>query len=162
MQSFLSEERYSPTYNWLFLSKSSYLKQHERNLVNWLEWSIEAFYKAERENKLILLKMGHLISHHFEAINREFFENEEIVRLLNEHFICVMVDRNELPEIIKQFENSFLQENKNDKGPMILFLTPKQEVFYNGPLPPQNSGLALRELLCKLHEQYKKLNDGSC
>ncbi|MED3662961.1 DUF255 domain-containing protein [Ureibacillus sp. FSL K6-8385] len=41
------------------MSKSPYLKQHETNPVNWLEWSPEAFQKAKREGKPVFLSIGY-------------------------------------------------------------------------------------------------------
>jgi len=59
VKEYLERERYNEKYNWLVMSKSPYLKQHETNPVNWLEWSPEAFQKAKREGKPVFLSIGY-------------------------------------------------------------------------------------------------------
>lgn len=59
MKEYLQKDRHSTKYNWLVKSKSPYLKQHETNPVNWLEWSPEAFQKAKREGKGVFLSIGY-------------------------------------------------------------------------------------------------------
>jgi len=45
--------------NRLIHEKSPYLLQHAYNPVNWFPWSPEAFQKAHRENKPVLLSIGY-------------------------------------------------------------------------------------------------------
>lgn len=59
MKEYLERERYNDKYNWLVISNSPYLKQHETNPVNWLEWSPEAFQKAKREDKPVFVSIGY-------------------------------------------------------------------------------------------------------
>ena len=44
-----------PGKNRLYFENSPYLKQHEDNPVDWWPWCKEAFEKARKENKLILV-----------------------------------------------------------------------------------------------------------
>ncbi|GEK57182.1 thymidylate kinase [Marinococcus halophilus] len=59
MKEFLERERYSETYNWLYHEKSPYLQQHVKNPVNWFPWSAEAFTKAKREGKPLMVSVGY-------------------------------------------------------------------------------------------------------
>jgi uncharacterized protein YyaL (SSP411 family) len=59
VKEYLIRDRYSEKYNWLVKSKSPYLKQHETNPVNWLEWTPETFQKAKREGKPVFLSIGY-------------------------------------------------------------------------------------------------------
>lgn len=45
--------------NRLINEKSPYLLQHAYNPVNWYAWNMEAFQKAEDENKPIFLSIGY-------------------------------------------------------------------------------------------------------
>lgn len=45
--------------NNLINSKSPYLQQHAYNPVNWFEWTPEAFQKAKREDKPVLVSIGY-------------------------------------------------------------------------------------------------------
>ena len=43
--------------NRLIHSSSPYLLQHAHNPVDWHEWGAEAFEKAKREDKLVIVSM---------------------------------------------------------------------------------------------------------
>lgn len=45
--------------NKLINQKSPYLLQHAYNPVDWFPWSDEAFQKASRESKPVLLSIGY-------------------------------------------------------------------------------------------------------
>jgi uncharacterized protein YyaL (SSP411 family) len=45
--------------NRLIKEKSPYLLQHAYNPIYWYAWSNEAFEKAKREDKLILVSIGY-------------------------------------------------------------------------------------------------------
>jgi len=56
---FLTQDRPTAEHNWLHHEVSPYLKQHERNPVNWFPWSAEALQKAKKENKPVFLSVGY-------------------------------------------------------------------------------------------------------
>src|SRR5664280_993622 len=78
---------------------SPYLRQHAHNPVDWYPWGDEAFEKARREKKPVFLSIGYSSCHWCHVMERESFENEEIARTLNEHWVSVKVDREERPDI---------------------------------------------------------------
>ncbi|XYN81406.1 thioredoxin domain-containing protein [Bacillus subtilis subsp. subtilis] len=45
--------------NRLINEKSPYLLQHAHNPVDWFPWGQEAFEKAKRENKPVLVSIGY-------------------------------------------------------------------------------------------------------
>ncbi|MEC1543420.1 DUF255 domain-containing protein [Bacillus halotolerans] len=49
--------------NRLIAEKSPYLLQHARNPVDWYPWGEEAFEKAKRENKPVLVSIGYSTCH---------------------------------------------------------------------------------------------------
>lgn len=49
--------------NSLITEKSPYLLQHAHNPVNWHPWGEEAFEKAKRENKPVLVSIGYSTCH---------------------------------------------------------------------------------------------------
>jgi uncharacterized protein len=49
--------------NRLIHEKSPYLLQHAHNPVDWYPWGKEAFDKAKKENKPILLSVGYSTCH---------------------------------------------------------------------------------------------------
>src|SRR2546421_8787643 len=78
---------------------SPYLLQHAHNPVDWYSWGAEALTKARVENKPILLSIGYSACHWCHVMERESFEDEEIARLMNEHFVNIKVDREERPDL---------------------------------------------------------------
>ena len=125
--------------NTLILSDSPYLLQHAHNPVNWRPWSEEAFELAIQENKAIFLSIGYSTCHWCQVMERESFEDEEIAQLLNEQFVAIKVDREELPDVDSVYMD-FLQITTGEGGwPMNVFLTPERRpLFASTYLPPRD------------------------
>jgi len=85
--------------NRLTKESSPYLLQHARNPVDWYPWGEEALERARKENKLIFLYVGYAACHWCHVMERESFEDKEIAKFLNDHFVCIKVDREERPDI---------------------------------------------------------------
>ena len=132
----MSERKYS---NALLNEKSPYLLQHAHNPVNWLPWGEAAFAKARAEDKPIFLSVGYSTCHWCHVMERESFENEEMAAVLNEHFICVKVDREERPDVDLTYM-SYVQALTGSGGwPMTVWLTPNLKPFYGGTyFPPED------------------------
>ena len=110
--------------NRLALEKSPYLLQHAHNPVDWFPWGQEAFDKAKAEDKLIFLSVGYSTCHWCHVMERESFENEDIAKIMNQHFVCVKVDREERPDVDRVYM-SFVQATTGGGGwPMNCWLTP--------------------------------------
>lgn len=88
--------------NALIDSTSPYLLQHAHNPVNWMPWGPEAFEKARKENKPIFVSIGYSTCYWCHVMERESFENEEVAKVINEHYIAIKVDREERPDIDEQ------------------------------------------------------------
>ena len=85
--------------NRLAKETSPYLLLHAHNPVDWYPWGPEAFAKAKKENKLIFLSIGYSSCYWCHVMERESFDNDEVAKLLNEHFVCIKVDREERPDV---------------------------------------------------------------
>ncbi len=85
--------------NRLIHETSPYLLQHANNPVDWYPYGEEAFEKARAENKPMLFSIGYSSCHWCHVMEHESFENEAIAALMNEHFVCVKVDREERPDV---------------------------------------------------------------
>lgn len=88
-----------PFANRLIHEKSPHLLSHAHNPVDWYPWGDEAFEKAKKEEKPIFLSIGYSACHLCHKMDRECFSNEDIANMMNEAFVCVKVDREELPEV---------------------------------------------------------------
>jgi uncharacterized protein YyaL (SSP411 family) len=69
-------------------------------------------------------------------MEHESFENEEIARLMNEHFINIKVDREERPDLDQIYMNAVQMMTGHGGWPMTVFLTPEGAPFYGGTYFP--------------------------
>lgn len=124
--------------NALIHEKSPYLLQHAHNPVDWLPWGEAAFARARAENKPIFLSIGYSTCHWCHVMERESFENEEIARFLNQHFVPVKLDREERPDVDRVYM-TFVQATTGSGGwPLSVWLTPDLRPFYGGTyFPPE-------------------------
>src|SRR5437773_6560566 len=83
--------------NRLIRETSPYLLQHAHNPVDWQPWDDVALAEARREDKPILLSIGYAACHWCHVMERESFENDATAREMNQHFVCIKVDREERP-----------------------------------------------------------------
>ena len=81
--------------NRLANASSPYLREHADNPVDWYEWSDEAFDKAKKENKPLLISIGYASCHWCHVMEEESFMDTAVARVMNENFICIKVDREE-------------------------------------------------------------------
>ena len=93
--------------NTLIHQESPYLQQHAHNPIQWYAWGEEAFTKAKRENKPIFLSIGYSTCHWCHVMARESFQNEEMAKIFNEHYISIKVDREEMPQIDSYYQNIY-------------------------------------------------------
>ena len=85
--------------NRLAWSRSPYLLQHAGNPVDWFEWGREAFDRAERLDRPILLSVGYAACHWCHVMAHESFEDPDTAALLNRDFVSIKVDREERPDV---------------------------------------------------------------
>ncbi|MGC3973902.1 MAG: thioredoxin domain-containing protein [Nitrospira sp.] len=150
--------------NRLIRETSPYLLQHAYNPVDWYPWGPEALAQAQKLMRPILLSIGYSSCHWCHVMERESFENEAIAALMNQHFICVKVDREERPDLDDIYMQATLALNRNQGGwPMTVFLTPDQKPFFAGTyFPPADryGRPGFPSLLKKIAEYWKKDHDG--
>ncbi len=125
--------------NRLKTEKSPYLLQHSENPVDWFPWCEEAFLKAEKEDKPVLLSIGYATCHWCHVMERESFEDESTAEILNRDFICIKVDREERPDIDRVYMNALHAMNQQGGWPLNMFLTPKGRPIAGGTYFPPDS-----------------------
>jgi uncharacterized protein YyaL (SSP411 family) len=126
--------------NGLALEESPYLRQHAENPVEWFPWGEEAFARARQADKPIFLSVGYSTCHWCHVMAHESFENPDIAKLMNEHFINIKVDREERPDVDRIYM-AFVQATTGSGGwPMSVWLTPDLHPFYGGTyFPPRGA-----------------------
>jgi uncharacterized protein len=130
--------------NRLSRETSPYLLQHAHNPVAWYPWGEEAFAKAKKEDKLVFLSIGYSSCHWCHVMERESFENEEIAKILNEHFVCIKVDREERPDIDNVYMTALqvIPPRQNGGWPLSMFLTADGKPIVGGTYwPPEDKDI---------------------
>ncbi len=139
--------------NRLAQSTSPYLLQHAHNPVDWFEWGTEALAKAVKEDKPILVSIGYSSCHWCHVMERESFENDAIAKIMNEHFVCIKVDREERPDIDQVYMEAVQAMQQNGGWPLNVFLTPDQKPFFGGTyFPPKNWS----QLLLQIDQAFRE------
>jgi len=122
--------------NRLATESSPYLLQHAHNPVDWYPWGQEAFERARREDRPVLLSVGYSACHWCHVMERESFEDPATAAIMNEHFVNVKVDREERPDVDQIYMEAVQAMTGQGGWPMTVFLTPEGRPFYGGTYFP--------------------------
>jgi uncharacterized protein YyaL (SSP411 family) len=144
--------------NRLVRESSPYLLQHADNPVDWYPWGDEAFERASRESKPILLSVGYAACHWCHVMEHESFEDPATAELMNQHFVSIKVDREERPDVDSLYMSAVQAMTGQGGWPMTVFLTPELVPFYGGTYyPPQDrAGLpSFRRVLLAVAETWR-------
>jgi hypothetical protein len=120
------------SYNHLASQTSPYLLQHATNPVNWYPWGDEAFAKAKMENKLILISIGYSSCHWCHVMEKESFSNPEVAEFMNDHYVCIKVDREERPDVDQIYMNAIQIITRSGGWPLNCFTLPNGKPVFGG------------------------------
>ncbi len=154
--------------NELIHESSPYLLQHAHNPVNWYPWGNDALEKAKKENKPIIVSVGYAACHWCHVMEHESFEDEEVARFMNEHFISVKVDREERPDIDQVYINAVQLITGSGGWPLNCITLPDGRPIYGGTYFPKDHWINMlsqvntyiKEQPEKAEEQAKALTTG--
>jgi uncharacterized protein YyaL (SSP411 family) len=146
--------------NRLSYENSLYLKQHAENPVDWYPWGEEAFAAAEASGKPMLISIGYSACHWCHVMAHESFESEYIAKLMNQHFICVKVDREERPDVDQVYMQAVQMIQQSGGWPLNMFCLPDGRPFFGGTyFPPEDRGQGLipwPQVLMRISDHYKR------
>lgn len=117
-------------------ASSPYLIQHQDNPVHWQVWSPDVLAAAKDAGKPILLSVGYAACHWCHVMAHESFENELIANVMNQHFTCIKVDREEHPEVDMIYQQSLSLLGQQGGWPLTMFLTETGDPFWGGTYFP--------------------------
>ena len=124
--------------NHLANEQSPYLLQHADNPVDWYPWGKEAFKKARELDRPIFLSIGYSTCHWCHVMEHESFEDDSVAKLLNDSFISIKVDREELPEIDHVYMSVCQAMTGGGGWPLTIVMTPAKEPFFAGTYFPKD------------------------
>lgn len=148
--------------NKLQYETSPYLLQHAHNPVDWHAWKPEAFEKAKREDKPILVSIGYSTCHWCHVMERESFEDQEVAEYMNDHFVCIKVDREERPDVDQIYMEACQLMTGGGGWPLNSFLLPDGRPFYAGtyyPPMPAYSRPSWLQVLMNISHHYQTKRD---
>ena len=148
--------------NRLAREASPYLLQHARNPVDWFPWGEEALAEARRRDVPILLSIGYSACHWCHVMERESFEDDDIAKLMSEHFVCIKVDREERPDLDQIYQLVVQLMGRTGGWPLTVFLTPDQKPFFAGTYfpPADRYGMpGFPKILNAIVEAYRDKRD---
>jgi len=145
-----SPEEVRRTGNRLRDESSLYLQQHARNPVDWYPWAEEALARAREEDKPIFLSSGYSSCHWCHVMEHEVFEHDDVAAVLNRHFVCIKVDREELPDVDATYMEAVQIMTGGGGWPMSVLMTPDLEPFFGGTYIPHDRFLDLLNQVVEL------------
>jgi uncharacterized protein YyaL (SSP411 family) len=141
---------------------SPYLLQHAHNPVDWYPWGDEAFERARREDKPVLLSIGYAACHWCHVMERESFEDAETAALMNDRFVSIKVDREERPDLDAIYMDAVQAMTGRGGWPLTAFLTPDGEPFYAGTYFPSEDRQGMpsfRRVLTAIAQTWRERRD---
>ena len=124
--------------NQLEHAASSYLRSARHQPVQWHPWSEAAFARAQAENKPVLLDIGAVWCHWCHVMDRESYEDPEMARIINEHYVAVKVDRDERPDVDARYQAAISAISGQGGWPLTGFLTPDGRPYFGGTYFPRD------------------------
>ncbi len=144
-------------YNRLIFEKSPYLLQHAENPIDWYPWGEEAFAAAREKDRPLFVSIGYSTCHWCHVMEKESFEDPEVARVMNRHFVAVKVDREERPDIDSTYMAVCQMMTGSGGWPLNLALTPDRRPFFAAtyiPKTPRQGMAGLIQLLEKIAELW--------
>jgi uncharacterized protein YyaL (SSP411 family) len=148
--------------NRLAQSPSPYLQSAAHQPIHWYPWGLDAFAAAAAADKPVLLDIGAVWCHWCHVMDGESYENPELAGFLNEHFVCIKVDRDERPDVDVRYQRAVQMMTQQGGWPLTAFLTPAGEVFFGGTYFPPDGKYGrpgFRSVLSSVLEAYRGRRD---
>ena len=140
--------------NKLINESSPYLLQHAHNPVNWMPWDDEALEKAREEDKLLLISIGYAACHWCHVMEHESFEDELVARTMNQHFVCIKVDREERPDVDHVYLTAVQLISHHAGWPLNVVALPNGYPIWGGTYFPKESWITILEKIVEYRKQY--------
>lgn len=125
--------------NRLISEQSPYLLQHAYNPVDWYAWGEEAWEKARRENKLVIISIGYSACHWCHVMEHQSFEQDDVATLMNQYFVSIKVDREERPDIDAVYMEAVQLMTGRGGWPLNCIALPDGRPVYGGTYFPKEA-----------------------
>lgn len=137
--------------------RSPYLRQHAHNPVNWLPWSDEAFARARELDRPVLVSIGYATCHWCHVMAHESFEDADVAAYLNDHYVCIKVDREERPDVDAIYMDVCQAMTGHGGWPLTIVTDADRRPFFAGTYFPKTSRgnrIGFTELMQRIHDVW--------
>ncbi len=112
--------------------------------IAWQTWSPEAFERAQRDDKPVLLGISAVWCHWCHVMDETSYSDSDVIGLINDRFVAIRVDNDQRPDINARY---------NMGGwPTTAFLTPAGEMMAGMTYIPPDQ---MRDVLNQVSTYYK-------
>ncbi len=151
----------SPQYtNALIHETSPYLLQHAHNPVNWEAWSPDVLARAEKENKLLLISIGYAACHWCHVMEHECFEDVDVARTMNAHFVNIKVDREERPDVDHIYMDALQMMTGSGGWPLNIVALPDGRPFWGATFVKKENWMQVLKQLSDLYQNEPEKIEG--
>lgn len=140
--------------NKLIHETSPYLLQHAHNPVNWMPWGDAALEKAKTENKLLLISIGYAACHWCHVMEHESFEDEAVAAVMNEHYVCIKVDREERPDVDQIYMTAVQLMTQSGGWPLNAVALPDGRPIWGGTYFMQDVWINALQQIATYHREH--------
>ena len=114
--------------------------------INWLSWNKEAFEKAAKEKKPILLDIHGVWCHWCHVMESNTYSNPEVINMINKDFVAIKVDTDKRPDVNKRY---------NQGGwPSTVFLATNGQIITGTTYVPQDM---LKDIMLRVIGTFKEI-----
>ena len=106
--------------------------------MHWQVWEPAVFDEARRRNVPVLLSIGYAACHWCHVMAHESFEDEEVAALMNAHFVCIKLDREERPDLDDIYMSALSMMGEQGGWPLTMCLDADGAPFWGGTYFPKN------------------------
>jgi uncharacterized protein YyaL (SSP411 family) len=142
--------------NQLIQESSPYLLQHAHNPVDWHAWNEMTLAKAKSLDKMLLISIGYSSCHWCHVMEKESFEDEEVAKIMNKHFICIKIDREERPDVDQIYMTAVQLITGSGGWPLNCFALPDGRPFFGGTYFHKAQWVQLIESIIQLFTKRRK------
>ena len=111
------------------------------------------FDEARRRNVPVLLSIGYAACHWCHVMAHESFEDDEVAALMNAHFVCIKLDREERPDLDDIYMNALHMMGEQGGWPLTACLDADGRPFWGGtyfPKTPQYGRPGFMQILTEI------------
>lgn len=139
--------------NTLIHETSPYLLQHANNPVDWHPWNETTLNQAKEQGKMLIVSIGYAACHWCHVMERESFEDKEVAQLMNEHFLCIKVDREERPDVDQIYMDAAQLINGNAGWPLNALALADGRPYFAGTYFPKKNWMELLNYFIQINKE---------